>query len=92
MRYTFKKTKQPTPGTGDLSFIPAFSLPALGFIGPGIGVVNQLFPLQTTPQVYYTQSLVQDGLQGIPAGSMGQPGLENLDDILSQWSSGASVA
>ena len=92
MGYIFKRTKQPTPGTGDLAFIPAFSLPPIGFIGPGIGAVTQLHPLQQAPQVYYNLALVQDGINGIPTGTMSQPGLEDMETMLAEWTSSMGVA
>lgn len=83
MLYAFKRKKQPTPGTGDMAFMPSFSLPATGFVGPASLIAKQLFPIPTTPQLYYHQALTQDGLEGIPAGSVGQMPLEDLQNILS---------
>lgn len=88
MVFTFKRTKQPTPGTGDLAFIPPFSLPALSFIGPAVMAENQWAVGQPFPQVYYQQALVQDGLNGIPTGSIGQPPLEDMDAVLARWAAG----
>lgn len=81
MLYNFIRQKLPTPGTGNLSFMPAFGLPLDWIYGQGTGVFSQLG--FTTPQVYYKQQQTIDGLQGIEAGSIGQPGLINMSDYLS---------
>lgn len=85
MAYTFKKTKGPTPGTGDLAFLPPTSLPALSFIGPAVMAQFTFGPLQAFPQVFYNLALTQGGINGIPTGSIGQPALQNMDETLAQW-------
>lgn len=81
MLYNYIRQKLPTPGTGNLSFMPAFGLPLDWFLGQGATVQGQLEFV--TPQVYYKQQQTVDGMQGIEAGSIGQAGLINLEDYLS---------
>lgn len=82
MLHKYIRQKLPTPGTGNLSFMPAFGLPLDWFLAEGTAVSGQLH--LTSPQVYYRQQQTVQGLEGIEAGSIGQAGLINsLEDYLS---------
>lgn len=84
MLYTYIRKLLPTPGTGNLAFLPAFTLPLDWFIGAGTGTQEQL--TFAVPQVYYKQAQTVDGFQGIEAGSMVQAPLINLENYLSSLS------
>jgi hypothetical protein len=89
MLYNYLIRKLPTPGTGNLAFLPAFGLPLDWFQGQGTGVQAQLNVLSDVPQVYQKHHAIVDGMQGIEAGSIGQAGLINMEDYLSSITAGA---
>lgn len=65
-----------------MAFLPAHSLPADYFIGPASPVAKQL-GLTVPANLYVMPTYIQDGLAGIPAGSIGQNSLDSLEDVLS---------
>jgi len=88
--YFFKRRPQPTPGVLDMAFLPSTSLPVQYFLGSGSPIAKQL-SLTLPANLIVMPSYIQNGLAGIPAGSIGQRPLENLEDVLSAITAGSEA-
>lgn len=88
--YFFKRRPQPTPGVADMAFLPSTSLPVQYFLANGSPVAKQM-SLTSPANLYVMPSYIQNGLAGIPVGSIGQNPLENLEDVLAAVTAGSEA-
>lgn len=88
--YFFRRRPQPTPGVADMAFLPSTSLPAQYFLANGSPVARQL-SLTSPANLYVMPSYIQNGMAGIPTGSIGQNSLDNLEDVLAAVTAGAEI-